>query len=981
MKCFDLVTSCATRLLSLDPQLKVTDIPAEGGIERIQMSDASLEASSNSSSSSSIGDPAGPVWLDQPQSLDEFNASGKSSMSKSARRLTLPDLFDCRLSPPDDGRRCSWIDPAIVDGSSAESAAATWRLGIPAVATCADAVGCQSVRISTTTWSSLHSISNKSPSIHLLESTLSLPASTTIHSDSGRHSEESNPSLLDSITAAGDIHSTKPLIGEMPDPPLGGNWTSAPHLAGFSARAKRSAGPADRQSRSTYGLNQPQVEGPTFAQLNSSIMEGSASHPDAADAEVDRLPAAPISNSMSSSSFSNSIGTVAVPSGPRFKLLSEGDIQLCRLTHSGTVISKILSSKFLRRWETHHVYLNDAWLSSKTTTGFMEDSVPYSSMKEVTVIVGWDGGHRHCIRIVVPEGSILLQANNAYVRDQWYHSIIWKKNLFRYHQITRQTTRQEVLLKEVKSMVDLATSTPLQDHCIAQAPFQVISSLLSMEKQWALPHTVLEDLLATLSPLLETQQPTLEMCTAFSRHCQSHPRSSLVRGLFTTIVHRILKHNVDFGKHPYMRRFVQDYVRVLYAHNDGPEAVRNFVRSGHGLGSACPHPRVLPNLVAVCLAAVFSIYDLRRQRMRQGSWTNLVTSDENDHHNDADDANSDQSWHMLCYLLIIKTIAEFDDWRPGLSQLLQPVPFPDDALADEVFISGMATVVGAIGTDQRCSVHQCVLGIRDGKEGWFHVVCPSSAACPDDGSLWATILKTLLDCCCRRKAFVASMTKLLGACQLLALRDQSSAQEVLCLMLEWSLLENKTGDGSATTGDTVDDHNTLPLQVATTLQSTDSGRRRYFELCDRQLHLKELQQKGGPKKLTLPNRSTDNDLFKLLNCGSFGNLECLSLAFTQVTSACAHHLIKLPSLRYLNLWSTQFGDSGLQLISEHLHKLQVLNLCETPVTDKGLSSLQNLKSLRKLNLNSTTLSVSTFENLKQKLPSLQECDVRYTDAW
>lgn len=40
-----------------------------------------------------------------------------------------------------------------------------------------------------------------------------------------------------------------------------------------------------------------------------------------------------------------------------------------------------------------------------------------------------------------------------------------------------------------------------------------------------------------------------------------------------------------------------------------------------------------------------------------------------------------------------------------------------------------------------------------------------------------------------------------------------------------------------------------------------------------------------------------------------------------------------------------------------------------------------MKSLRKLNLNSTTLSVSTFEKLKQKLPSLQECDVRYTDAW
>jgi len=65
------------------------------------------------------------------------------------------------------------------------------------------------------------------------------------------------------------------------------------------------------------------------------------------------------------------------------------------------------------------------------------------------------------------------------------------------------------------------------------------------------------------------------------------------------------------------------------------------------------------------------------------------------------------------------------------------------------------------------------------------------------------------------------------------------------------------------------------------------------------------QQKGGPRKLSLPSRSTDRDLAKLLLSGSLGNLECLSLAFTQVTSACAEQLIKLPSLRYLNLWSTQ----------------------------------------------------------------------------
>lgn len=91
--------------------------------------------------------------------------------------------------------------------------------------------------------------------------------------------------------------------------------------------------------------------------------------------------------------------------------------------------------------------------------------------------------------------------------------------------------------------------------------------------------------------------------------------------------------------------------------------------------------------------------------------------------------------------------------------------------------------------------------------------------------------------------------------------------------------------------------------------------------------------------MTLPVRATDADVALLLGGGALGNLECLSLAFTSVTSACAEQLIKLPALRYLNLWATQFGDAGLQMISEHLQKLQVLNLCETPVSDKGISTL------------------------------------------
>jgi hypothetical protein len=152
---------------------------------------------------------------------------------------------------------------------------------------------------------------------------------------------------------------------------------------------------------------------------------------------------------------------------------------------------------------------------------------------------------------------------------------------------------------------------------------------------------------------------------------------------------------------------------------------------------------------------------------------------------------------------------------------------------------------------------------------------------------------------------------------LLALRENQSSLEVnesfffwskkkfifdfylktLCAMLDLDAVENRDNK----------------LQLISTLQSTPTGLKMYAKVCERQIALRELQQKGGPRKLTLPSRSTDNDLAKLLSSGSFGNLECLSLAFTNVTSACAEHLIKLPALRYLNLWSTQVGFDCLEL--------------------------------------------------------------------
>lgn len=35
--------------------------------------------------------------------------------------------------------------------------------------------------------------------------------------------------------------------------------------------------------------------------------------------------------------------------------------------------------------------------------------------------------------------------------------------------------------------------------------------------------------------------------------------------------------------------------------------------SVHGIGSQCPHPRVLPNLVAVCLSTIYSYYEDKKR--------------------------------------------------------------------------------------------------------------------------------------------------------------------------------------------------------------------------------------------------------------------------------------------------------------------------------------------------------------------------------
>ncbi|KAJ3597029.1 hypothetical protein NHX12_003429 [Muraenolepis orangiensis] len=281
-------------------------------------------------------------------------------------------------------------------------------------------------------------------------------------------------------------------------------------------------------------------------------------------------------------------------SGMRYKLLQEGDIQVCVVKHPRTFLSKILTSKFLRRWEPHHLSLTESSLASATPTGYMETSLSYSTIEDLQLLA-WDNAPKYCVQLSFPGGTVLLQAANSYLRDQWFHSLQWKKKIYKYRKVLNNPSRWDVVLKEIRALVDMALTSPLQDESIHQ------NTKLSSQDH--------ENIIVAIAPLLENNHPPPDLCEFFCKHCRQRPRSMVVIEVFTPVVQRILKHNMDFGKCPRLRLFTQEYILALNELNAGMEVVKKFVHSMHGPTGQCPHPRVLPNLVAVCLAAIYSCYE------------------------------------------------------------------------------------------------------------------------------------------------------------------------------------------------------------------------------------------------------------------------------------------------------------------------------------------------------------------------------------
>ncbi|KAG8506256.1 C-Maf-inducing protein [Galemys pyrenaicus] len=160
------------------------------------------------------------------------------------------------------------------------------------------------------------------------------------------------------------------------------------------------------------------------------------------------------------------------------------------------------------------------WAAAWTgPTGYMENSVSYSAIEDVQLL-SWENAPKYCLQLTIPGGTVLLQAANSYLRDQWFHSLQWKvnsqpvsvapcspplqrtsqdrdrqstapegppvsaptlrlKKIYKYKKVLSNPSRWEVVLKEIRTLVDMALTSPLQDDSINQAPLEIVSKLLS----------------------------------------------------------------------------------------------------------------------------------------------------------------------------------------------------------------------------------------------------------------------------------------------------------------------------------------------------------------------------------------------------------------------------------------------------------------------------------------------------------------------
>lgn len=72
-----------------------------------------------------------------------------------------------------------------------------------------------------------------------------------------------------------------------------------------------------------------------------------------------------------------------------------------------------------------------------------------------------------------------------------------------------------------------------------------------------------------------------------------------------------------------------------------------------------------------------------------------------------------------CYVEILKMLSDYDDWRPALASLLQPIPFPKEALAHEKFTKELKYVIQRFAEDPRQEAGPLVFAECAGWQRWL----------------------------------------------------------------------------------------------------------------------------------------------------------------------------------------------------------------------------------------------------------------------
>ena len=341
---------------------------------RLLMDPSAPHASSTSSTTTS-SQPA--IWrLDEP-SRDVREEQPSCSGAGGKRRQTLPDLSVSRHFPLMAGNDARHEEAKVRRSRSTESPD-TWRRRTSRRERKEEESGKGD---NEPILPPLHCTAVHTRPTDTVDTTARAVAvqPTATAAPSSRSSSKRHPVPLDVITLISSRFDGGAVIRSAPSTPY---LSSSAAASSRNIHHKRHVVTADksppRQYRSSYGLNHPSAASVAIGKVQLTAYEATSGMED--EETVTTAPASTSSSSSvsdatsptASSSSSSSSCEFSCSSQPKrfLKLLTEGDVQLCRMTHSGTVISKILSSKFLRRWETHHLYLNDAHISSKTVSTF-----------------------------------------------------------------------------------------------------------------------------------------------------------------------------------------------------------------------------------------------------------------------------------------------------------------------------------------------------------------------------------------------------------------------------------------------------------------------------------------------------------------------------------------------------------------------------------------------------------------------------------